>query len=223
MGILSDLPSPSSIPQDVLPVKTATNVSEGFPNPKTTVTNIPAGIVLFEDDFEKGVSKWNVGQGWDLRTSEKGNHFYCVRTNNSDYSYTSAGSTIWKDYALEVKVMVLQSSNIGSVNIMVRSSGGNSYSDYNYDFSEQWADLTKEVGPPYARKNFDSMIPRSAIGEWQIIRFEAKGTYLAIFLDGELVLQAEDASLDHGAITLGAGGTGMDVCFDDVKVRAIGE
>ncbi len=198
-------------------------------NPQPTATAqlenpiIVAGTALFQDNFEQGISKWKVGQGWELRSDDSNNHFLCVHTTNSDYSYISAGSSAWENYALDVRLMLIESSLDGSVNVDVRAITGNNYSDYIYYFSENFANIGMEKGPPFTMKDLAFTKPILAVGNWQLVRFEANGSHLAVLLDNKLLLQAEDTSLNNGAIVLGAGGGKWDVCFDDVNVTALGQ
>jgi serine/threonine protein kinase len=187
-------------------------------------TTLPSGTVLFTDNFESGISNWNVGPNWEIRSDNGINHYFCVRPQDSNYTYASTGSQTWANYILELKVLVVDDSSDGSVNIDVRETPGSSYSDYLYEFSQHWSGLSTEVGPPYNKQVLASTTnPRFTIGKWQNIRMGITGTALSVFLDNQLFFQANDDSLKNGEIMLGAGGKGWNVCFDDIKVTALGE
>jgi hypothetical protein len=117
--------------------------------------------------------------------------------------------------------MVVKSSSLGSGNVVVRANLSPEYSDYNYGFGEKMSTIFKEMGSPNTSQIVATTHSEWITGKWQDVRFEAKGDYLSIYQNNIPILQNKDNSITHGAIMLGAGGSGWDVCFDNVRVTAL--
>jgi hypothetical protein len=88
------------------------------PTPSPTSTEIPEELILYEEDFEDGVTTgWDVKKGvWQVVEMNDGNHVYQA---TGSWAEAYIGTPNWSDYAFSLKMRV--PNNI-EILIHVRSS-----------------------------------------------------------------------------------------------------
>ncbi len=223
MGIFSALPPDSWFRQSFFP--TATPPPTTTPTPPPTTVTSQGSTVLFEDDFESGMSTWQTAdKQWGLQTETSGNTLLCVNSVDT-HTYASAGSTTWADYALVVDVIMRRYSNDGFGGLMiVHITDVAPHSWYEYTFITGGAYLVKGFLESNSQPRFeslDSTYQKLEIGRRYTVRIEVRRPGIKVFQERTLTAMYSDPSyVERGAIRLGAS-PGSEVCFDNVKVIAL--
>ncbi|MGB3717461.1 MAG: protein kinase [Candidatus Promineifilaceae bacterium] len=207
----------ASPPGDSPPDEEVSEVDETGDAPK-------AGI-LFEDDFESGsAGEWNyLGAGFTVVEDETGN--YVLQLDLSGAEDAEIGNSSWRDYALEFRVKILESSDSGDIWVHPRHNQA-------YTICTPYT-LFFKVG-----EEQDSRIERGTSTEggcestlldteedlnletdrWYSFRIEVVGPEIAVFLDGQPVLHAEDSEHPlNGPIRFSKSADGL-VYYDDIRV-----
>lgn len=201
--------------------------------PTSTIMKFISGPILFEDNFEQGISeKWTYSpEEWRLRIDETGNHFLCARATEEHFpAIATAGSTTWKDYTLEVDVMIVEAleEDTGSSKIMVRmNEEPKVYYEFYFSKGFSWLD---KVGPDLP--SFEDLLKKppefldrsNGIGgtslTWKNFKIEVKGPNIVVNSNDRPFLQANDPNfIDKGAIGLMV--TRWHVCFDNLRVTEL--
>jgi hypothetical protein len=184
-------------------------------------TLTPSPATLFEDNFENGTARWmSYDAYWEIRVNGT-NHFYCVKPPTPDkYSYADAGSLDWKDYALELDIMLVKPSAQNVAFVAVRAMSQYSY-QYTYQLSREKVDLSKLISPDPNKFQWLAGNPQIMEYEkWFSVRIDARGQNLLYALNKKLILQQADPSIQNGKIRIGTV-PGGEVCFDNVRVIAL--
>ncbi|MFN8490090.1 MAG: hypothetical protein U0350_21060 [Caldilineaceae bacterium] len=194
-----------------------------------THSSQPPADLLFEDNFEAGAGKWNAdSNAWAIEADERGNHFYCVNTDGP-YTNALAGSTTWRDYALQLDLKIFDSDSNGSGNILLRVSA-NVLPVYVVDFFAE-----KEGGVALARESPDYTTLDQALSGlpahvWVPLRVEMRGGQMKLFVGSSMIpmLQTTDPNpILQGGIGLSAGFSHIThqarwkVCFDNIRVTRL--
>jgi len=194
-----------------------------LPLPKSEILT---GSVLFSDDFEDGNSDgWSVITGtWEVVQDSTGNYMYRGKANS--WGLVTTGSENWKNYALEFKAKGIESlqqagaNDFMAANVRINlgatgcqryvahlhfGSGGSVQSGkYGKTCSKDWA------GQPYQIK----------LDEWYLVRYEAVGSTLKLYINDKLISVDIDNELSAGYIGLSLGQDDI-AYFDDVRVIEI--
>ncbi|WP_116062324.1 right-handed parallel beta-helix repeat-containing protein [Cohnella phaseoli] len=169
-------------------------------------------IALFSDDFENGSSQWTVSSGtWSV-----------VEDRTKEYQVSSGGSAhnvsgSWADAEIRAKVTMLSAASSGGfANVAFR------YTDDQNKYFVSLSDLgvvelKKIVGgvqTSLASKSYNVSLQ----SEYRL-RILAEGATIVVYLNGDQVLTATDASFSSGKIALDA--YNATATFDDVSVYGL--
>jgi hypothetical protein len=170
-------------------------------------SNGAALSLLLADDFERGTGNWQLNAGetgtWEVRT-ENGNQVL-----HGVAFATALANATWDDYRVEAQVRVL--SGEAKVALRVGDQHVGYYLGLEADGElrldkwdgTNWTHLGSDPGPYPA-------------GGWVLLALEGEGTQLRAYLDGELKIEASDASYASGSPMLNVPFGEAD--FDDVWV-----
>lgn len=180
--------------------------------------------VLFQDDFSKPAGSWLEYHGKVL-VAEHVDGRYRLWKNLDAMPYTSVSSASGHDFA-DVRVEVSATRIAGTadnvVGLFCRKTTGGGYSSYFADIDgEGEARLGKYVGGHQTILTEEDGAPLFATGTKKLILI-CERDHLSFYLDGTMILAAQDNNLRHGDVGLSAGGAGsgtIDVLFDDFVVR----
>lgn len=207
------------------PAPTKTHRPTSTPLPTRTKTPepspIPQGKILYEENFEKGTII-----GWDNRSStpikfleENGNHY--IRYVATGFAYPgmwkSDNVRNWKNYAFESRVRLRKDAVLICFRVYGKTGafynvmlGGNSVVFADYDPNRKDAEAYQTFGETTFYHN----------AEWRLVRIEARGEDLSVYIDNRLVTSAKRSSLDYGGIAYYTGENGeFDV--DDIRVWSL--
>jgi sugar lactone lactonase YvrE len=159
--------------------------------------------LLFADDFEHGIANWDLDGEWDVQTENANHVLHGVAFANA------RAETSWDDYRVEVRGRVL--SGTAKIAFRVGELHAGYYLGLHADgelFLEKWdgtgwTSLGSDAGPYLA-------------GQWYTLVLEGKGSQLRAYANGELRIQASDASYAYGFLMLHVASGEAD--FDDVWV-----
>lgn len=177
----------------------------------------PQGTVLFADDFDDGrLDRWSPDRE-KVWTTRWGMLRAALPDEKQQHSMLYAGSTEWRDYAIEFDVCGMRGVDKG---VVVRVDGETGIA----------LDLR---GPGYQ----DALLHRrewpmgrarvtNANGVWHHVRFEARGHRYRVWVDGALVLDRVDKreTRPNGRIALAAYTGGVGEClvyYDNVVVTEV--
>lgn len=184
--------------------------------------NVPAGSVLFADDFSSPTTGWNRTQyGQDGMMDYDGGG-YRILVNALQANFWSTPQKDFGDVRLEVDAGKLGGPDENRIGLICRSDGSSYYffiigSDGYYGlglFRDKQATLLGQ----------NAMQPSSAIKIGTAVnhlRFDCAGSRLTTYVNGVQLAQAEDATLSHGDVGLLAGTfdqPGVDIVFDNFAV-----
>lgn len=191
------------------------------PTPSVTPTSAP--VILFEDDFEAGTSQWSLdGQSWETRDVGDGNHALCV--NASTYTYASAGSPTWRDYALEVDVLIVGfPGGEGTGGTLRVRHDTELAAAYAFELESKTVECTRvRYEPSFQGTWMGKSSQALAAAQWYAVTVKASGPDLSVILDGKEILQINDPNyIEQGKMALGAV-PGSEICFDNVRVVEVG-
>jgi hypothetical protein len=185
------------------------------------------GDVLLLDDFEDGDTRgWIVASNdgvplgeWAVVETEEGRAYAQSDDSFDDDAWAVGGNVAWTDIQLDTRFRFTAAANIEDAVAMfaVRFQ-----SKEKYYYVEYRGDGSVKI-----RKRFDGSEPELAsedlertavLGEWIDLVFRARGTSLAVLIDGVAVgSELVDADLGSGGIGLGVSESSA-VEFDDVRV-----
>lgn len=193
----------------------------------------------FAYTFLNGTSDWSVddqadANKWQVVEVTPSNFVYQGTVpSDQDHDITSAPPSNdiikdWQGYAVETKVRVVHSTTDDSAfSIMMRGTD-NALSGcwgYRYLFNTKLAEAEIDLDGPEDRCPPKVLIHGAIpIGgdQWFIVRTEAVGVHLRLYIDGKLILQVDNPVLSKGyfAVTVAHGAT---VQFDDIRIWEITE
>ncbi len=195
-------------------------------------------VSAFKDDFDDlNRNGWTVvDEGW---TDGPPSNWYVdgagrLRQTDNIYSYSGQwlpgtylwnGNAAWSDYILTADLMSSDNDGIG---LMARYTDSHNYYRFHWSADAGWdKDLTE---PGLQRRVLDvcvdgvwqvlasDNIPYT-LSQWYDVEMRMLGDRIQVLIDGNLIFDVNDGSLDHGAIALYSwGNTG--IYFDNVAVFA---
>jgi len=219
------MPSVTANPTITKTLPTSTPMPTTTPIP--TATEIVPGSVLFEEDFEDGKADnfVYISNGWLVTTEDNGNKVFEINTNtelaikNEVGAGVGFGSKDWSNYSAEYRVKLLNSQ--GNTWMNFRSTIGDNQTYYVEWLSGEWNTITLHInqnfGPWVTLQHLDN---RVWDGRWYQVRIEADGPRLRVYLNDNLMLQADDDRITHGGFDLGVT-SGTHALFDDIRVTAL--
>lgn len=176
-------------------------------------------VLAFTEDFEGAVDGWIQAKGeWVLAEEEGSTNIRLPSIGSgSEEGILLAGDATWTDYIVEARVKAYSNGASGYASgIAARASDENNL----YLFRLNWANnraqmLKKQNGVWTSLKSTTSAIDLS-LHEWYTLAFEVKGNSFKGYVNGELVLEYTDDSLQYGGI--GVRTYNQEAAFDDFKV-----
>jgi pectate lyase len=185
---------------------TATGGSGG-----TTVVPTPEGE-LFRDDFESGITKWDITQGTCSIAADETNALNCVEGPNEA---RAVAGDVWGEYSVSARIKVNTMGLDRRVYLAGRFTDSNNwYGAAIYNSSPIEVQIRKKVGgssADVARGPFPL-----EFGRWYTLKLEMKGSTLRLFVDGVLQIETTDTEFASGKIALLVDRS--DVSWDDVVV-----
>lgn len=214
-------PTMAKIVLTLTPMPTATVIP--------TATEIVPGAVLFEEDFENfNVQKFAyVSGGWRVSINDDGNKVFAIKTNTESAIKNDFGESItfglksWENYSAEYRVKML--SPKANVFMKFRSTMGDNKAYY-----VEWMSAEYDTMSLHIKHDLEQWEPLQFLDNvfwderWYRVRIEAQGSRLRVYLNDNLMLQADDARITHGGLEIGVT-TGTDALFDDIRVIALGK
>lgn len=177
-----------------------------------TVVPTPEGM-LFMDDFESGVARWDVTQGTCSALADGTTVFNCI--NGGNEARALAGETGWGEYSVQARVKVNAMDPGRRIYLAGRFTDSNNwYGASIYNATPTEVEIRKKVAgmsTSVARATFPI-----AVGTWYTLKLELKGSTLRLFVDGVIQLETTDTQFSSGRIALLVDRS--DVSWDDVVV-----
>ena len=178
----------------------------------TMIVPTPEGT-LFTDDFESGITKWEITQGTCMIAADETNVLNCI--NGGNEARAVAGE-VWGEYSVQARVKL----NAMDLNRRIYLAGrftdsNNWYGAAIYNSSPIEVQIRKKVGGtstdivrgPYAFE----------LGTWYTLKLELKGSMLKLYVNDVLQLQTDaDTQFSSGKIAILVDRS--DVSWDDVLV-----
>jgi len=213
--------TPSPTVPSLTPSITFTASLTPTPGVAPTLTPIPAGLILFQEDFESGSldSLNSASENWQVVTDDTGNKVLdgsCLAGctgQGMDF-----GSMSWTDYAIEYRIKFLNKNTDVNVNFRNTPLGNYvqrlslKYQNIAYYMSPKDKGWTGEATRGYSFKQ----------GVWYSIRIEAQGSMIRFFANDKLILQKTDAQFSAGAVNFSLF-QDSHVQYDDIKVTTLGK
>ncbi len=207
----------ASTPTIIVVRPTQTAISTRTPIP--TVTPILPGAILYDEDFEDGKADGltSTGAYWKVVSDDDGNKVYEVDTTpDVSGSTIEFGSSSWTDYAIEYRVKMLNPE--ADIWVNFRNSNQGSYIQrlsLRYGTVDLYSNLSENPWQPLAEPNYNVIQ-----GVWYLVRIEAQGETLRVFVNGELKIERTDSKISAGNIAIGNLGN-THAQFDDIRVTTI--
>ena len=183
--------------------------------PQAIVTPTPAfteQVLIFREDFDNDtVSGFAYEGNWQVIESNS-NRVLII----SEPGKATFGPSDFTHGIIEFRVQIRENTNAGVAAVNFRESGGTAYA---LTFSEGQLVLgRRERNGPV--QSFSGETTRSLVferGAWYLIRVEARGPEMIVFVDNNRIMSASDKRLSKGSLSFSVDG-GMQASFDDVNV-----
>ncbi len=192
-------PTATTAPTET-PINTPTDIPTGTP----TITPADNSNVLFQDDFNGDLSKWNSKTGtWSIQDGELAGQGGGEQIDG----WTYAGDIAWQNYALQAKVIFVDYN----AELVVRSTGHfqNEYRislwqqkpGYFYSNMYQISKYQDGVVSSFTNGNIPSPV---IITNPSIVRVEVKNNNISLYINNQFITQFTDQNpLPSGQIGLG--------------------
>lgn len=204
------------------PPPETTPVTTTFPSASETqtLTLIPTGTDLFDENFEDGKAQKvaYISGNWQIVTDESGNKVYDMdNSTGSGFPGIYLGSPSWKDYEIKFRTRFLEGRKPWVI-IYFRSDGTDSdgyvisidleNTSLNYiSHGSSWQGIT----------NREYSLTKNV---WYWVRIEAKGAEIKVSIDDVLVINTEDTRYNAGHVTIQTGQY-THAQFDDIQVLSL--
>jgi hypothetical protein len=178
-----------------------------------TIFPTPTGE-LFRDDFESGITKWEVTQGTCMIAADETNILTC--TNGGNEARAVAGD-IWGEYSVQARVRLNELDPAGGRRIYLAgrfTDSNNWYGAAIYDGGPFEVQIRKKVAgtsSDIARGPYEIVL-----GTWYTIKLEMKGSTIKLYMNDVLQLTADDPQFNQGRIAILVDRT--NASWDDVVV-----
>ena len=187
-----------------------------------TATALPAGAVLYEDDFEDASSGWVSQRDADGITDyDQGG--YRIKVDIAEWFFWVEAGRTFTDVQIDVDATKLGGPDSNELGVICR------YKDtHNFYFftitSDGYYGVTRLADEEYILigmdelKYSDAILQGDATNHLQAI---CKGDNLQLYVNGSLLADVRDATLTSGDVGLIAGTTetpGVDILFDNFVV-----
>lgn len=173
---------------------------------------VASAEVLLQDDFSKGLGQWRVegeSPSWEVQGGA------LVHTQIG-FGNVFAGSASWTDYTIEADITPLEFPQYASVRVFWRNQG--IWTGYALNLFESGANVMRFDG------NWDKNVVLARLEEpTQLnklykVKVVVKGNKFQIYLDGKLVMEAEDKDNVYPQGQVGFRADYSRVIIDNVKV-----
>ena len=176
------------------------------------VTTVPPILPLFNDYFESGATtNWTVLGGTWAVVKDGG---YCYQQNNGTVSsaIAVAGNANWTNYSVQAKIKLLSGTNASLIFRYIDSS--NKYVIALSPGSPGMIRLQKQIGGTWT--DMAAAPYTITTGYLYTVTGVANGSNLWVYINGDLLMTAADASLTSGQVALATSIASAE--FDDVAV-----
>lgn len=189
-------------------------------------TEIVPGAVLFEEDFEDGTADnfSYIVDGWAVTTEDNGNKVFEIDRNTEEAKKNNEGAGVgfgleeWTNFSAEYRVKMLNAR--GNTWLSFRNTTGIYYVEW---LSAQWDSINLFFSKPQSDwENIKSLELPTRDERWYLVKVEAQGSRLSVYLDDTLMIQVDDLRITHGDFNLGVF-PGTHALFDDIRVIALGD
>jgi len=177
---------------------------------------VPAqeAATLYEQNFEASpVQGISVDGSWSVSRDETGNHVFCNAISNSWQTF-KFGYQNWTDYAVEVRVKLLEQNTNLSAEIYARiNSATEGYRGQLFNMRAALAyisPLEALGGAPITTE----------ANRWYVLRIEVAGSQVKFFVDDQLIASVSDSKRFNGMGGFGVA-PGTVACVDDIRVWAL--
>ena len=185
---------------------TATGGSGG-----TVVVPTPDGE-LFMDDFETGITKWDVTQGTCSITADETNVLNCINMGNEA---RAVAGDVWGEYSVSARVKVNAMDLDRRIYLAGRFTDSNNwYGAAIFNSTPIEIQIRKKVGG--ASSDIAQTSYPIEFGTWYTLKLEMKGSTLRMFVDDILQFEVTDTQFSSGKVALLVDRS--DVSWDNVLV-----
>jgi hypothetical protein len=189
-------------------------------------TLVIQGLTLFSDNFSNGLASWTVvddgtndaPSAWAVINGVlvQSSNIYGGNIDGPDPNkpgtFVHAGDVLWTDYDLSGR---LQSTDDDGIGVMFRYQDPQNYYRFAMDRDRGFRQVVKVSGGTATTLAQDT-VPY-AMNQWYTFRVSVVGSSIQVYLDGALVFDVVDASINSGKIALYSWGN-QNSNFDDVTV-----
>ncbi len=183
--------------------------------------------ILLMDDFESGTmdswavvdegnkgapSKWRVLNGELQQYSNIRDGGKSIEMHGT---YAWAGESDWRDYTI---YLTLRSTDDDAIGVMFRYKNADNYYRFSMDRQRKYRRLVKNVNGNFTVLSEDTV--KYKLNQDYLLKIEAIGTNIKVFLDGEKIFDESDPGIASGAIGLYNWGN-KGSYFDNILVERI--
>lgn len=184
----------------------------------TSQANIFAASLYFMEDFESGYHDWTIQRGdWQLNSTESNvfEHF-----SKSTEGRAFRGDMSWSNYTVECEMKVTDFNKSNRALLAGRYVDGNNY--YAVSLSGKDGGILELRKKVSGSSTVIAEVKTSLLEDkWYHVKLSMDGNQLRVYLDDQLMIQAEDDSLTAGAVGLVA--SKVIVSYDNLIVKAIND
>ena len=180
------------------------------------------GRLLFQDDFT------DLESGWNRVTTTQGQTDYAdgvyrIFVNEPTLDIWSMPGKDYKDVRIEVDALKVGGERDNRFGIICRANRPDSF----YTFivsSDGYYGIGKILGQDYRLLGMDALQPSQTILKGSALnhlRADCIGDLLALYVNGEQLIQVRDSEFDSGDVGLIAGtyeSSGTDIRFDNLRI-----
>ena len=192
-------------------------------NRDTAKQDLPSGV-LYQDDFETNSGNWILESDMDAEATITEGQLRLAINSPNLVAWAELSGHKFDDFVLEVDASQLAGPDDNSYGVIFRMKEQTEF--YRFDVS---GDGYYE----FSRRNDDEANPWTSITEWldsdaihkgastNQIKIEAEGDHFSFYVNGQLVVEADDNSYRSGGVGLDAGSfseAGVQVAFDNLTV-----
>jgi len=203
------------------------------PTTSLTPTAFPDGYILFEDDFEQGLSKWVfLPNKANTQNDESGNHFLCIVDRSERIFPIQLGDESWRNYQLSFDIKETDLDVfVSDIGIKVRRNEqlyyffhidifilGDSVWEFSTEESLIWFWKEQNIGQLTTRSKV--YIPKISEDKWYEVVIGVNEGHISLYWNGELLIDFRDEEyIPQGSIEflLIPG-----VCLDNIQVTNLG-
>jgi hypothetical protein len=189
-----------------------------FPEP----TQVPSGTQLFADDFSKVPGGWGVAESPSAAVSYERGGLRILVSQPYTYAWSVAGKR-FNDTHLEVTVTRLDGPANNLIGLVCRYQERSLFY-LMFISSDGYYGIAKYSGESYQLIGADQLQFTSVVNPQNnrfSIQADCTGNQLRLYVDDQLLMQAQDDELTTGDVGVFAGAydrPGVDIVFDDFLV-----